>query len=72
MTTLVFCLALGIGPATVGDTIVLRDGRLIVGQVMDPAPRAGGAAILVVRLRAEHDWPDLVKRSEEANRLQIR
>ena len=63
MATFVICLVVGLTP--VGDTVLLKDGRTIVGQVIDPAPRAGGAAILVTRARADKEWPDLLKRADD-------
>ncbi len=66
MATSVLLVLLGMVSTPVGDSVVLRDGRVLVGLVIEPAPRSGGSAIVVSRSRAEKEWPDLVKQADQA------
>src|SRR5205823_1555355 len=58
-------------PATAADAVTLRDGRVVLGQVVEPAPR-GKVILLVRRAWAEAHVPDLLKRWEAAEAPSIK
>src|SRR5947209_2371767 len=59
-------LAAGPGPeATAADAVTLRDGKVVLGQLVEPTPR--GKILLVVRREwAEAHVPDLFPRWQAA------
>jgi hypothetical protein len=69
MTAAVLTLAIALvmagnlAPETVADSVTLRDGKVILGQLVEPAPR-GRVAVLARRAWAEEKLPELLKRWE--------
>jgi hypothetical protein len=52
-------------PSTTADTVILRDGQVALGQIVEPAPR--GKVVLLVRRRwAQSQLPEWAKRWETA------
>src|SRR4051794_14665500 len=58
-------------PESAADAVTLRDGSVVLGQVIEPAPR-GALALLVRRAWAEEKLPEFVKRWQDAEAPSLR
>jgi hypothetical protein len=54
---------------TAADSVTLRDGSIVLGQIVDPSPR-GTVTMYVRRAWAETNIPDLAKRWSDAEKLE--
>ncbi len=64
-------LAAGHPPETAADAVTLRDGSVVLGQVVEPSPR-GMLTVLVRRAWAEAKLPGRAARWEEAEAPTLR
>ena len=58
-------------PESAADAVTLRDGTVVLGQVVEPSPR-GALTIIARRAWAEKKWPELAKRWEAAEEPALR
>src|SRR3954447_12032521 len=61
---------LGSEPTSAADSVTLRDGTVVLGQVVEPAPR-GTLLLLVRRAWAEAQVPDWAERWQEAEASRV-
>src|SRR3954454_23439784 len=69
--TILALAVLAAPPASAADAVTLRDGKVVLGQVVEPAPR-GKFLVIVRRAWAEKNLPEKFKVWEAAEATSVK